>query len=193
MIEIKLELKLDSFIVNCIGGSGDQSGVMPTKALRFICENIASVRQLTGNAPTADFEFLGGATQREAKVDPDQEFDNKLLKYLTTHTTVDVSSITVSSEASGYSTMPKGENTGEIGRITFTKLPDQSRMDIELVLKSAEFDSTWALMTGYHIQYANTTLVCFRLKQGTPPPQSETSYVAGIFSSSLQIVPRSGN
>ena len=193
MIEVKLELKLDSFLVNSVGGTGELAGKMPVKAVRFVCENIASARQLTEHAPTADFEFLGSSSQRETKSEAAKGFDDQVFEYLTTHTTVDVSSVTVSSEVSGYTTMPKGQSTGEIGRMTLTKLPGQSRVDIELILKNDEFDTIWALTTEQEIQQAMATLVCFELKQDQAAAASKTTIVVGIVSSSRQFMPRTNS
>lgn len=189
MIEITLELAFDSFLIHSVGGSGDPAERSPSKALHFTCKNPLSARKLTEDAPTEDFEFLGSASQHESKGVTAKGFDDQLFEYLSTHTTVDISSVTVSSEASGYSTMPKGQSTGEIGRITLTRQPNQSRMDIELVLKSDEFDAIWKLIAEREIRQVMATLACFELKQGAPPA---SSIVVGIASSSLRIVPHAG-
>jgi hypothetical protein len=192
MIEVTFEFKFDSFLVNSVGGSGELAGTAPNKALRFVCERISSVKQLTENAPTAEFEFLGSARQSATTADRAKEFDDKLSEYLTSHTTVDISSVTVSSEASGYSTMPKGVSTGEIGRMMLTTLPNQSRVDITLVLKNDEFDAAWKLTAEQEIQQVMARLVCFELTQGNPAASSQGILTAGIVSSSLRFIPRSG-
>ena len=193
MIEVTLEFKFDSFLVNSVGGSGELAGKVPNMALRFTCESISSVKQLADNAPTADFEFLGSARQSATKAETAKGFDDQLFDYLTSNATVDISNVTVSCEDSGYTTMPKGVSTGEIGRMTLTKLPNQSRLDVDLVIKRDEFDAVWALTAEQGIQQAMATLVCFQLKQGNPPSSSKATNVVGIVSSSLQLVPRTGS
>jgi len=91
MIEVSLELKLDSFRVNSMGKSEDMSSQMSAKALKLTCQKVASVRRLTENKPSADFEFLGSAAKAVAQGESDQEFDDKIFNYLTTHATVDTS------------------------------------------------------------------------------------------------------
>lgn len=189
MIEITLGLTFDSFLVNSVGGSGDMAGKVPSTALRFTSKTPLSARKLTEHAPTADFEFLGSASQSDSKNATAKGFDDQLFEYLSSHTTVDVSNVTVSSEASGYTTMPKGQSTGEIGRMTLSRQTNQSRLDIQLVLKDGEFDAIWKLTAEQEIRQVMATLACFELKQGTPPAGS---IVVGIVSSSLRIVPHSG-
>jgi hypothetical protein len=193
MIEVVLALKLDSFLVNSVGGSGELAGKMPTHALGLICEKISSVRHLTGSAPSANFDFLGSSIQLATKIDSGKEFDEQLVKYLETHATVDISRVNIASGASGYSTAPKGVSTGEIGRMVFAKSADQSRVDIELVLQGDEFDAVWALTTGQNIRNVIATLVCFQLKLDNPAPHSETTFVAGIVSSSLRMMPHTSS
>ncbi len=189
MIEVTLELRLDSFLVNSVGDTAELAGKMPSKALRFVCEKFASVRQLTDSTPIADFAFLSTSAQSETRVLSDSEFDAQLLKYITTHATVDVSRVTVASGASGYSTTPKGASSNEIGRMLLSKSADQSSVVIELVPRNDEFDAIWELVTGQKIRKAIVTLVCFKLKQDTPAPHSEAYFVAGIISSSLRMMP----
>jgi hypothetical protein len=83
---------------------------------------------------------------------------------------VDISRVNIASGASGYSTIPKGVSSGEIGRMILAKSAEQSRVDIELVLKGDEFDAVWELTTGQKIQKVIATLVCFQLKQANPAP-----------------------
>jgi hypothetical protein len=66
---------------------------------------------------------------------------------------------------------------------------DQSRVIIDLVPKNEEFDAIWELVTTHKIQKAIATLVCFKLKQDNPASDNETSFVAGIISSSLRMMP----
>jgi hypothetical protein len=191
MIEVILELRFDSFLVNSVGGSGELAGKMPTRAVGFVCKKISSARQLTGGTPSAEFDFLGSSAQHATKTESDKEFDEQLLNYLKAHTTVDISRVNVASGTSGYATAPKGVITGEIGRMVLAKSAEQSRVDIELVLKSDEFDAVWELTTGQKIQKVIATLVCFQLKQANPAPHSEILFVAGIVSSSLRMMPGS--
>jgi hypothetical protein len=189
MIEVTLELKLDSFLVNTVGGSGELAGKAPSKAVKFVCERILSAQKLADNAPTAEFEFLGSANQQAAAAGTAKGFDDKLYEYVTTLASGDLSRVTVSSIASGYTTMPKGASTGEIGRMMFTRLPEQSRVLIELVLNDNEFDAVWKLTSEQDIRHVIATLVCFEVKQANLPPNS---IVVGIASSSLQLMARSG-
>jgi hypothetical protein len=193
MIEVALALKLDSFLVNSVGGSGELARKMPAKALGFICKKISSARHLSGSTPSGDFDFLGSSAQHATKAESGKEFDVQLLKYLETHTTVDISRVNIASGTSGYSSAPKGISTGEIGRMILAKSAVQSRVDIELVLEGDEFDAVWELTTGQKIQEVIATLVCFQLKQGNPAPPSETTFVAGIISSSLRMIPRASS
>ena len=191
MIEVVLELRLDSLLVNSVGGAGELAGKMPTRALGFACKKVTSARQLTDSTPTADYDFLSSVAQRESKLDSDKEFDEQLLKYLTTYTSVDISRVNVASGSSGYSTIPKGTSSAEIGRMLLAKSPNQRRLDIDLVLKGEEFDAVWELAAGQKIQKVIATLVCFKLKHDDPAPHSETIFDAGIVSSSLQMILRS--
>jgi hypothetical protein len=189
MIEITLELKIDSFVVNSTGNVGELAGKMPHKALRFICERFASVRQLTENTPSANFSFLSSSDQSGTEVESDGAFDAQLLKYISTHTKVDISRVMVASGATGYSTKPKGLVSNEIGRMQLATSADQNRVIIDLVPKNEEFDAIWELVTAHKIQKASATLVCFKLKQDNTVTNSETSFVAGIISSTLRMMP----
>lgn len=189
MIEVILELRIDSFVVNSVGNAGELAGKMPHKALRFVCERFASVRQLTENTPSADFSFLSSSAQSGSAVESDVAFDAQLLKYITAHAKVDISRVMVASGEMGYSTKPKGAISNEIGRLQLSTAADQSRVVIDLVPKNEEFDAIWALITEHKIQKATATLVCFKLKQDNPAPDSETSFIAGIISSSLRMMP----
>lgn len=189
MIEVTLELKIDSFVVNSVGAAGELAGKMPHKALRFVCERFASVRQLTENTPSADFSFLSSSAQSGSVVESDEAFDAQLLKYITAHAKVDISRVMVASGATGYSTKPKGDVSNEIGRMQLSTSADQNRVVIDLVPKDEEFDAIWELITAHKIQKATATLVCFKLKQNDPATNNETSFVAGIISSSLRMLP----
>jgi hypothetical protein len=189
MIEVTLELRIDSFVVNCVGNAGELAGKMPHKALRFVCEKFASVRQLTENTPSADFSFLSSTVQSGTVIESDEAFDAQLLKYITAHAKVDISRVMVASGATGYSTKPKGASSNEIGRMQLSTSADQNRVVIDLVPKDEEFDAIWELITAHKIQKATATLVCFKLKQDNPASNNETSFVAGIISSSLRMMP----
>lgn len=189
MIEVTLELRIDSFVVNSVGNAGELAGKMPHKALRFVCERFASVRQLTEHTPSADFSFLSSTVQSGTEVESDEAFDAQLLKYITAHAKVDISRVMIASGATGYSTKPKGFSSNEIGRMQLSTSADQNRVVIDLVPKDEEFDAIWALITEHKIQKATATLVCFKLKQDNPTPDSETSFAVGIISSSLRMTP----
>ena len=189
MIEVTLELRIDSFIVNSVGNAGELAGKMPHKALRFVCEKFDSVRQLTEHTPSADFSFLSSSAQSGTQVESDEAFDAQLLKYITTHAKVDISRVMVASGEMGYSTKPKGAISNEIGRMQLANSADQNRVIIDLVPKNEEFDAIWELVTAHKIQRAIATLVCFKLKQDNPASASETSFVVGIISSSLRMMP----
>ena len=189
MIEVALELELDSFLVNSMGKSEDISSQMSARALRLSCEKIASVRLLTENKPSADFEFLATSSKHDTQVVSDKEFEDRLFAYLTTHMAVDTSRVNISSGSSGYIAAQKGTGSGEIGRIYVTELPSQSRLDLELVFKPDEFDAAWELMTQEKVRKVIATLVCFKLMPGAYLGQSENLFVAGVLSCSLQFAP----
>lgn len=189
MIEVTLELKLNSLVVNSVVDTGDMAGTVPHKALRFVCEKFSSARQLTDDTPSADFSFLSSAAKSETSVESDKEFDEQLLKFIIAHPTVGGSRVIVASGASGYSTKPKGASTLEIGRMQLTKSADQSSLAVDLVPKNDEFDAVWEIVTGQKIQRIMATLVCFKLKQGNPTPGGDTYFSAGILSSSLRMMP----
>ncbi len=189
MIEVLLELKLDSFLVNSMGKSDDLSSQMSAKALKFSCEEIVSARQLTDNKPSADFEFLGSASKRDTQADSDKSFDDKILDYLATHMTVDTSRVNIASGAAGYISTSKGISSGEIGRLYISALPNQSGLDVDLVFKQDEFDAVWELMTQQKVRKVIATLVCFQLMPGSLVGHSERLFVAGILSCSLQLAP----
>jgi len=189
MIEVTLELRIDSFVVNSVEATGELAAKVPHKALRFVCERFASIRQLTDNTPSADFSFLSSSDQSGAATESDSAFDAQLLKYITAHTKVDISRVMVASGVTGYSTKPKGAISNEIGRMQLATSADQNRVIIDLVPKNEEFEVIWALVTEYKIQKVVATLVCFKLKQANPDAGSETAFVAGIISSSLRMMP----
>jgi hypothetical protein len=188
MIEVLLELKLDSFLVNSTGDSGGLPAMMSTRALRFSCGKILSARQLTEDKPSADFEFLGAAN-KQTKIESDTEFDAQLIKYLSGHTQVDTSKVMISFGAAGYCVNPKEGNNGEIGRVFIKALPNQSSLDIEMVLKQNEFDAVWELTTQHKIQNVVGTFVCFKPKNVAQDAGSESKRAIGILSSSLQMMP----
>ena len=189
MIEIQLELKLDSFLVNSTGDASGLAVTTSTKVLRFSCEKIMSARQLTEEKPSADFEFLGAANKNENKIESDTEFDAQLIKYLSSHTQVDISKVMIAFGAAGYCANPKEPSNGEIGRMFIKALPSQSSLEIELVLKQNEFDAVWELTTQHKIQKVIGTFVCYKLKRVAPDANSESKRVVGVLSSTLQMMP----
>lgn len=189
MIEISLELKLDSFLVNSMGKSENISSQKSARALLLSCEKIASARLLTENKPSADFEFLSAASKRDTQLDTDKEFEDRLFAYLKTHTTVDTSTVNIASGTSGYVAVQKGTSSGEIGRLYITELPNQSSLELELVFKPEEFDAAWGLMTQQKVRRVIVTLTCFKLAPGAFVAHKESLFVAGVLSCSLQFVP----
>jgi hypothetical protein len=189
MIEISLQLKLDSFRVNSMGKSEDTSSQNSPRALLLSCEKIASARLMTESKPTADFEFLAASAKHETHVDVDKEFEAKLYAYLTAHTTVDASRINIASGTSGYVAAQKGTSSGEIGRLYFTEMPNQSSLALELVFKPEEFDAAWELMTQEKVRRVTATLVCFKLMPGAFVGHAENLFAAGVLSCSLQFTP----
>lgn len=189
MIEISLALKLESFLVNSMGKSEDVSSQMSARALKLTCSKVVSARQMTENKPTADFAFLASASKRETLSDADKDFDDKLFAYLTTHTTVDVSSASIAFSPSGYVAAQKETSSGEIGRMYIAEMPNQLRIDLELVFKQDEFDATWELMAQQKVRNAIATLVCFELSKNPTVGHGVNLIVAGIMSCSLQLAP----
>ncbi len=189
MIEILLELKLDSFLVNSMGKSEDISSQKSARALKLSCEKIASAKLLTENKPSADFEFLSAAGKRDTQLNTDKEFEDKLFAYLRTHTTVDTSAVNIASGTSGYVAAQKSTSSGEIGRLYITELPNQSSLGLELVFNPEEFDAAWGLMTQQKVRRVIATLTCFKLMPGAFVAHKENLFVAGVLSCSLQFVP----
>lgn len=189
MIEVALELNLDSFLIRSTGESGGFAGQVSNRALRFSCEKIISVQRLTDNTPTTDFEFLGSSSKLESKGESDTEFDERIYQYLTAHGTVDISKVNIASGTSGYVTAAKTEGSGEMGRMILTEIAGQSSVALELVLKPEEFDAVWTLTTKSAIRKIFATLVCFKLKAGVAQAYGETALVAGVLSSSLRMMP----
>jgi len=187
MIEISLQLKLDSFLVNSMGKTEDKSSQNSARALRLSCEQVASARLLAESKPTADFEFM--AATSTVQVDADKEFEDKLHAYLTTHTTFETSRINIASGISGYVATEKGTSSGEIGRLYFAGMPDQSKLVLELVFRPEEFDAAWELMTQQKVRRVTATLVCFKLMPGAFVGHTEILFAAGILSCSLQLTP----
>ena len=189
MIEISLQLKLDSFLVNSMGKSEDISSQKSARALLLTCEQIVSGRQMTESKPSTDFEFLGSANKHDTQTESDTEFDGKLLAYLKAHTGIHNSRVNIASGSSGYVAAEKGVSSGEIGRLYFAELPDQSSFGIELVFKPEEFDAAWELMTQQKVRRVTATLVCFKLRPGAFVGHNENLFAAGVLSCSLQFAP----
>jgi hypothetical protein len=189
MFEVLLDLKLDSFLVNSTGDSAGLSNRTSTRVLRFSCGKILSARQLTEDTPSADFEFLGSSGKKEDTKETDKEFDEKFVTYLSSHSTVDISRVTIAYGSAGYCVNPKEGNNGEVGRLFINNLPDQSNVDVELVLKQDEFDAVWELTTKQQIQNVIGTLVCFKPKHPGSDINHIAKHVAGVLSCSLQMLP----
>jgi hypothetical protein len=189
MIEITLQLKLDSFLVNSMGKSEDISSQNSARALRLGCEQVLAGRLLTESRPTTDFEFLGSANKRDTETVSDTEFEGKLLAYLKSHTAIRHSRINIASGPSGYVAAGKGVSSGEIGRLYIGEVSSQSSLGLELVLKPEEFDAAWELITQQKVRSVTATLVCFKLMPGAFVAQTGSLFAAGVLSCSLQIAP----
>lgn len=187
MIEISLQLKLDSFLVNSMGKTEDKSSQNSARALKLSCVQIAGARLLTESKPTADFEFM--AASSSTQVDVDKEFETKLYAYLTTHRTVASSRVNIAAGTSGFLAAQKGTSSGEIGRLYFSETPNQSNLALELVFTPEEFDAVWELMTQQKIRNVTASLVCFKLMPGAFVGQRENLFAAGVLSCSLQFTP----
>jgi hypothetical protein len=189
MIEISLQLKLESFLINSMGISEDISSQKSSRALKLTCEQILSGRLMTESKPTTDFDFLGSASKRDTQTESDTDFDGKLITYLKTHTAIHNAKVNIASGNSGYVAAGKGVNSGEIGRLYIAEHSNQSSLGLELVFKPEEFDAVWALMTEQKIRKVNATLVCFKLMPGAYIGHSENLFSAGILSCALQFAP----
>ncbi len=185
MIEVILELKLDSFVVNGMSDSKILVGPLPPRALRFTCVKITSALQLSGETPSANFDFLDSSIQHKAGLESDREFDEQLLKYLATHATVDTSRVVVALKSSENLTKSKASGHDEIGRLSLVEQSNQSSVNLEMFIRRDEFDAAWELLTKQKIMKIVAVLVCFYLGQDKPEPM----LVAGVLSSSLQLIP----
>ena len=189
MIEVRLELKLDSFLVNSMGKSEDASSQMSAKALKLTCEKIASVRRLTEDKPSADFAFLGTVNKQEAHGETDHEFDAKIFQYFSTYPTVDASRINIASGTAGYIAVPKAISSGEMGRLYVTESINQRGLGLEMVLMPEEFAAAWELMTQQKVRKLIANLTCFKLLPGALVQDANKIFVAGILSCSLHFAP----
>ncbi|MDP1636309.1 MAG: hypothetical protein Q8L69_16705 [Gallionellaceae bacterium] len=189
MIEVRLELKLDSFLVNSMGKSEDVSCQMSERALKFTCEKVALVRRLSENRPSADFEFLGVAGKHEAQGETDTEFDDRIFNYFTARTTFDATKVTIASGDSGFVALAKGKSSGEMGRMQIAESANRSGLSLEMVFKQGEFDAAWDLTMHQKARSAIATLVCFKLLPGAITERSANDFVAGILACSLQFAP----
>lgn len=188
MIEVTLELKFDSFLVHSKGKSDDVSSQKSARAIKLTCQKVGSVRRLTENKPSSDFEFLGAANRPAAHSETDQEFDDKLFNYLSTHTTVDASRVNIASGDSGYIAAGKGTSSGEIGRMIIPEMA-QSGLGLELVFKQDEFDAAWDLLAQQKVRRVLANLACFKLMPGAFLGHGQNLFVAGVLSCSLQFAP----
>jgi len=189
MIEITLELKFDSFLVHSKGKSDDVSSQKSARAIKLNCQKIISVRKLTENKPSSDFEFLGSASKQAAHGETDQEFDDKLFNHLSTHTVVSASRVNIAFSDSGYKAAEKGTDSGEIGRMIIPEMTGQNGLGLELVFKQDEFDAAWELLAQQKVRKVLANLACFKLMPGAFPGHGQNLFVAGVLSCSLQFTP----
>jgi hypothetical protein len=192
MIEVILELKLDSLLVNSIGGVGDAVDYVPSKALRFSCERIASSRPLTDNTPSADFEFLNSSSKHDLKTGFDREFDDQLVTSLTIQNAIDTSKVVIAPQSPDNRKKPEGVSSSEMGRMLFTSMPTPGSVDLklDLFLKHEEFEEVWNMVAQHNVQNVIATLVCFKLEQDGLASKDKTTVVSGVLSSSLRMMPR---
>lgn len=188
MIEVCLELKLNSFLINSTGDAGGLSAHLSARMLKFSCGRILSARQLADDTPTADFDFLGTTSTQENKLESDKQFDNQLIKYLSSHRQFDISKVIVAFGEAGYRT-DSTESSSKIGRFIVEELSNKSNLDVGLVIKQNEFDAIWELTTKQNIRELSGTFVCFKPKNAPHDADSELKHTAGILSSSLQMTP----
>lgn len=191
MIEIILELKLDSFLVNGMSASSARLGHLPLRAMRFSCAKIASARQLTDDTPSASYDFLESASALEAGIESDREFDEQVLKYLSAHATVDTSRVLVALDSSEIPASSGDEGSVGIGHISLAELPNQNSVNLDLVLGRDEFDAAWALTAEQKVRKVIATLVCFKPAAGETDAPSGTALLASILSGSLRLLPDS--
>jgi hypothetical protein len=188
MIEVLLELKLNSFLVNSTGDSSGLAAQMSDRMLEFTCDRILSVRQLTEDKPTTGFEFLDAPGVQENAGGTDAGFDSQITHYFAAHTQFDISKVMIAFGADGYRVNPKESSNGEIGRMFIRELPNQSSLELDLVLKQNEFDSIWSLITKQDLQRVIATFICFQPKN-PGSAERQLKHVVGILSSSLQMMP----
>ena len=191
MIEVILDLKLDSLLVNSVGGAGDLLVFVPGKALRYHCGKISSARTLSDNTPSTGFDFLSSLNKPEVKTRVDGTFDDKIVDHLTAHKVVETTNVLISCEPSDIRKKPEGASVNEIGRMFFTHSPDGTNSDLKLnlFLKQAEFDEVWNMTLHQKISHLIATIVCYKLKQSAPDEESESTLAVGILSSSLRMMP----
>jgi hypothetical protein len=189
MIEVILQLKLESFLVNSMGVAEDVTSQMSTRALRFSCVKVASARPIVDNKPTTDFEFLGASNKPGIKIESDHEFDSQIVAYLAAHATVDASRVMLASGLTGYSVTPKATGSGEVGRMFVNELPNQRSIILELLFMPEEFDAVWELTTKQKVQKVFATLSCFKSKPSDTPAPAGNKFIASVLSCSLQLLP----
>lgn len=191
MIEVILELKLDSFLVNSVGGSGDSLVYVPSKALRYFCGKVSSARTLTDNTPSTGFDFLSTSGLPEVKTRADGEFDDKLVSNLSAPNAVDTSNVLIAAEPSDNRKKPEGATINEIGRMFLSQSPDKvnTNLKLNLFLKQSEFEEIWQMTLQQKLQHVMATLVCYKLKQSKLIAEGESMLSVGILSSSLRMMP----
>lgn len=188
MIEVTLELKFDSFLVHSKGKSDDASSQKSARAIKFTCPKVSSVRKMTENKPSSDFEFLGAANKQAAPGETDLEFDEKLFQHLSTHAAIEASRVNIASGPSGYIAAEKGANSGEIGRLIIPEMA-QSGLGLELVFQQDEFDAVWEMLAQQKVRRVFANLACFKLLPGAFTGHGKNLFVAGVLSCSLQFTP----
>jgi len=189
MIELTLEFKLESFLVNSTGDAAGLSVQSSTKALRLCCERVVSASLITDEKPTSDFDFLSTSGKIGVKAETDQAFDQQFVQYFSTHATMDISKVMVTYGDSGYRTSARDVSSGAIGRLFIGESAKKRNLEIVMVIKPDEFESIWAMTAQQNVRRIIATLVCFKLKPEDQGEQRSGFQAAGIFSSVLQLMP----
>lgn len=191
MLEVTFEFKLSSFLFTSTGDSGGLPANTSSRSLRFACERVMSARKIAEDKPVSGFDFLGGAGSTGDKIESDEGFENQFIQFLSGHAKIDVSKVVIASGAMGYRVNPKEDSKGEMGRVFLKEMQDKNGLDIDLILKPEEFDAIWEITATQKIQRMVGSFVCYKLKQDKLGNSGDINRVAGILSSSLQMIPGS--
>ncbi|MGV8933851.1 MAG: hypothetical protein ACOH1I_04475 [Gallionellaceae bacterium] len=188
MLEVSFELTLSAYLFTSTGDSGGLPVNTSSKSLRFTCERVMSARKIAEDKPVSGFDFLGAGGNAEDKIESDDAFDNQFIQYLSAHAKIDVSKVMIAGGDFGFRVKPKEPNNGEMGRVYLKEMQDKNGLDIDLILKQAEFDAVWELSAGQKIHKMVGTFMCYKLKPANLAG-FDINRVAGILTSTLQMIP----